>query len=103
VETHLVLLRETAAEERIHVMTQILGYDEKRIHAFHWLHRSADGALLATAEQVYVHVDTVGGRASAASDAVLARVARIAEAHAALPRPERAGQAIQLSRGAPRA
>jgi carnitine 3-dehydrogenase len=103
VETHLVLLRETAAEERVHVMTQILGYDEKRIHAFHWLHRSADGALLATAEQVYVHVDTVGGRASAASDAVLERVARIAEAHAALPRPERAGQAIRMSRGAPRA
>ncbi len=99
VETHLSLLRETVAEERIHVLTQVLGFDDKRLHAFHWLHRSADDALLATAEQMYLHVDTAAGRANAASDVVLARVARIAGAHAGLPRPEGAGRSIGV-RGA---
>ena len=61
---------------------------------FHALHRTADGALLATAEQMLLHVDAASGRAAPAAPAVLERVARIAAAHAALPRPERAGRAI---------
>lgn len=95
VETHLTLLRQVLAEERLHVTTQLLGHDSKRLHAFHSLYRSTDGVLLATAEQMYLHVDTTAGRAGAAADAVLARVARIAEAHAGLPPPERAGRRIE--------
>ena len=38
------------------------------------------------------------GRAAPAAPAVLARVERIAAAHAALPRPERAGRAIGIAR-----
>jgi carnitine 3-dehydrogenase len=94
VETHLSLLRETVAGERLHVTTQLLGFDEKRLHAFHWLYRTADEALLATAEQMYVHVDTAAGRASPAGAAILERIGRIARAHADLPRPERAGRRI---------
>jgi carnitine 3-dehydrogenase len=95
VETHLSLLRQVLAEERLHVTTQVLGYDSKRLHAFHSLYRSADGVLLATAEQMYLHVDTTAGRAGAAADVVLARISRIAEAHAGLPRPDRAGRRIE--------
>lgn len=95
VETHLTLLRQVLAEERLHVTTQLLGHDSRRLHAFHSLYRSTDGVLLATAEQMYLHVDTTAGRAAAAADAVLARVARIAEAHAGLPPPERAGRRIE--------
>jgi carnitine 3-dehydrogenase len=96
VETHLSLLRQVLAEERLHVTTQVLGYDPKRLHAFHALHRSADDVLLATAEQMYLHVDTIAGRAGAAADVVLAQISRLAEAHAGLPRPERAGRRIEL-------
>ena len=53
--------------------------------------------LLATAEQMLLHVDAATGRAAPAAPAVLERVAAIAAAHAALPRPERAGRAIGLS------
>jgi carnitine 3-dehydrogenase len=96
VETHLSLLRQILAEERLHVTTQVLGYDSKRLHAFHSLYRSTDGVLVATAEQMYLHVDTSAGRASAAGEEVLARLARVADAHARLPRPERAGRRIEL-------
>jgi carnitine 3-dehydrogenase len=94
VETHLCHLGQARAEERLHVTTQLLGHDEKRLHVFHALHRSADDALLATAEQLLLHVDTEAGRARPAAPALLDRIARIAEAHAALPRPERAGRAV---------
>src|SRR5215208_5106823 len=58
VETHLSHLGQARAEERLHVTTQLLGHDEKRLHVFHALHRTGDGALLATAEQMLLHVDT---------------------------------------------
>ncbi|HTE59153.1 MAG TPA: carnitine 3-dehydrogenase, partial [Solirubrobacteraceae bacterium] len=57
VETHLSHLGQARAEERLHTTTQILGHDEKRLHVFHALYRTADDALLATAEQMLLHVD----------------------------------------------
>ena len=97
VETHLSHLREARAGERLHVTTQLLGHDPKRLHIFHWLRRTDDGEVLATAEQMLLHVDTVERRASPAPDAVIARVAAIAAAHEQLPPPERAGRQIGLS------
>jgi carnitine 3-dehydrogenase len=78
------------------VTTQVLGYDDKRLHIFHELHRSGEDAPLATAEQMLLHVDTTEGRASPAAPEILGRIARIATAHAALARPERAGRAIRM-------
>jgi carnitine 3-dehydrogenase len=94
VETHLSHLGQARAEERLHTTTQILGHDEKRLHLFHSLHRTDDGELLATAEQMLLHVDTRSDRVAPAAPELLARIARIAQAHAELPRPERAGRAI---------
>ena len=42
---------------------------------------------MASAEHMYLHVDALSGRAGPASDAVLARVERIAAAQSALPQP----------------
>jgi carnitine 3-dehydrogenase len=98
VETHLSHLREASAGESLAVATQVLGFDEKRLHVFHSLERTTDETLLATAEQLFVHVDTRAGRAGPAGAEVLERVERIAAAHAALPRPERAGRRIALRR-----
>jgi carnitine 3-dehydrogenase / betainyl-CoA thioesterase len=94
VETHLSLLREASAGEHMQVATQLLDFDDKRLHLFHELWRSGDDVLLATAEQMFVHVDTDEGRAHPARPEILARIARLAAAHAALPAPERAGRAI---------
>jgi carnitine 3-dehydrogenase len=99
VETHLSHLGQARAEERLHTTTQILGHDEKRLHVFHALYRTADDALLATAEQMLLHVDTQTDRVRPAAPELLARIARIAGAHAALPRPERAGRAVGMPRG----
>ena len=60
-----------------------------------------DGVLLATTEQMLLHVDTKAGRAAPAPPEILARVQRFVDASAALPRPERAGRKIGLPAGAP--
>jgi carnitine 3-dehydrogenase len=98
VETHLSLLREASAGEQLHVTTQVLGFDDKRVHLFHELYRSGDDVLLAAAEQMFLHVDTTEGRARPAPPEILDRIAKLAAAHMALPTPERAGRAIGVPR-----
>jgi carnitine 3-dehydrogenase len=98
VETHLSHLGQARADERLHTTTQLLGHDSKRLHVFHSLYRTDDEALLATAEQMLLHVDTRAERASPADPALLERIERIARAHADLPRPDRAGRAIGMPR-----
>jgi carnitine 3-dehydrogenase len=101
VETHLSFVREASAGEHLQVATQVLGFDDKRLHVFHELYRSADDDLLATAEQMLLHVDTTEGRARPARPEILAGIAKLAAAHAALPSPDRAGRAVR-SPSAPR-
>jgi carnitine 3-dehydrogenase len=96
VETHLSHLRQLEAGDRVRVDTQVLGWDDKRLHVFHVLRRVGEDEPLATAEQMFLHVDTEVGRAAPVREPVRARVAALAQAHAALPRPERAGRRIGL-------
>jgi carnitine 3-dehydrogenase len=92
VETHLSHLGQAHAGDELRTTTQVLAHDAKRLHVFHALYRDED--LVATAEQMLLHVDAQTGRAGPAAEDVLARVAAIAEGHAGLPSPERAGRAI---------
>ncbi len=96
VESHLSHLGQARADERLHTTTQVLACDPKRLHVFHALYRTDDDALIATAEQMLLHVDTRTERASAADPALLGRIEALAAAHAALPRPERAGRSIGI-------
>jgi carnitine 3-dehydrogenase / betainyl-CoA thioesterase len=98
VETHLRHLREVEGGAPLHVTTQVIGADDKRIHFFHSLYRSDDGTLLATAEQMQLHVDTRVSRAAPAAAQVLARVQRIAAGHRSLERPVGSGRAISLAK-----
>ena len=94
VETHLSHLREASAGEPLHVTTQLLGHDGKRVHVFHSLYRTTDGELLATAEQMLLHVGAAEGKTVPAEPEIRARLDRIAAAHAALERPARAGRRV---------
>jgi carnitine 3-dehydrogenase len=98
VESHISHLREASAGDRLAVATQILDLDPRRLHLFHTLRREDDDEVLATAEQMFVHVGAAEGRAAPARADVLGRLERIAGAHASLPRPERAGRSIGITR-----
>ena len=96
VETHIRHLDEAHQGEILEVETQILGADDKRIHLFHSLHRHRDRVVVATGEQMLLHVDSRAGRACAALDPVLANIRRLAAGHAAMAPPEAAGRRIAM-------
>jgi carnitine 3-dehydrogenase len=93
-ETHIRHLNESRAGDKITVATQLIGADEKRLHLFHRITR--DGDVLATAEQMLLHVDTTQGRVSPARPDVLARLRAMAAEHSSLPAPDGLGRRIQL-------
>jgi carnitine 3-dehydrogenase len=98
VETHIRNLAEAAIDAPLHVTTQVIALDPKRLHVFHSLYRSADEALLATAEQLFLHVDTKAGHAVPADPAILDRLQSILSAQSPLPAPPGLGRFV----GAPR-
>ena len=96
VETHLMHRGEAHEGQQIAVDTQVLGADGKRLHVFHRLRRPADGAVLASAEQMLLHVDTAAGRSVASEGAVRRAVEDLARAHAGLERPATAGRRVGM-------
>ena len=96
VETHISHLGQLYAGDRVQASTQVLGWDEKRLHLFHTLGRVGEEGPVATGEHMLVHVDANAGRASPVRDGVRERIAALADAHAELPRPMRAGRRIGL-------
>jgi len=103
VESHTSHLAQTRAGEAFYATTQVLGVDAKRLHVFHQLHRRGDEQVLATCEQVHVHVNAALGKASAMGESVRSRLESLRQQHARLPRPARAGRRIGLSGNAPAA
>ena len=96
VETHICHLRQLFAGDRVEAITQVLGWDDRRLHLFHSIVRRGEDQPVATGEHMLLHVDAGAGRASPVRDGVRDRLARVAEAHAALPPPPRTGRRISL-------
>ncbi|RYH01932.1 carnitine 3-dehydrogenase [Salipiger sp. IMCC34102] len=91
-ETHIRHLGEVRAGEGIRVDSQVLEGAGRKMHLFHRLW--GDDRLLATGEHMLIHVDLATRRACAPLEAVAGSLAKLAQAHATLPRPEGAGRAV---------
>jgi carnitine 3-dehydrogenase len=104
VESHVRHLGEAREGETLYVTTQLLDLDEKRLHVLHRLHRGRDDALIATGEQMHLHVHTgavhtgavhTGAAKACPVDAVVGkRLEAIMRDQARLPRPPEAGRSI---------
>ena len=97
VETHVTHRAEAVALEPLYVTTQILGLDDKRVHLFHSLYRRRDERLVATGEQLYLHVNRAAGKAAPMDAAVRARLDTIRAAHAGIDVPARSARHLSLS------
>jgi carnitine 3-dehydrogenase len=95
VESHLRHLGQARLGEALAVATHVLGADTKRLHVFHTM-TGGDGAVIATAEHMLVHVDAAAGRSAPMRPGVADAVAALAAAHAGLARPDSAGRRIAL-------
>jgi carnitine 3-dehydrogenase len=94
VENHVKHLGEAKAGEPLYVTTQILAVDEKRLHVFHSMHRGRDDKQIATAEQMYLHVDTAAAKAAPADGAIRSRLEAILRDHGGLTAPAQVGRAV---------
>jgi carnitine 3-dehydrogenase len=94
VESHVRHIGQAREGESLYVTVQLLKVDEKRLHVFHRLHRGRDDALIATGEQMHLHVDTAAEKSSAVDPDIRARLESILQSQAALPRPAEAGRSI---------
>lgn len=94
VESHIGYLQQTRAGDSLYVTAQLLAHDDKRLRLFTTIHRESDDVAVATAEHMFLHVDTTIDRACPASPEILAVLDDIAARHAILPQPVGAGRGI---------
>jgi len=93
-ESHLSFVREVGQGDPLRFEARLLDFDHKRLHYYQEMFHATGGWLAATHESVSAYVD-IGERRTAPMPAELtARLARIRDAHAVLPRPWQIGHAI---------
>jgi carnitine 3-dehydrogenase len=80
VETHVRHQAQAHSQEPLYVSTRVLEVDDKRVRLRHELHRQRGDELIATAEQLYLHVDAAAGKAAPFDPALRARLSALAAA-----------------------
>ena len=96
VQTQIHNLKEAAVGAPLRLTLQVLDVDDKRVHIFHSMFHGETGDLLATGEQMLVHVSMIEGRSAPMPAWLLARVRAIHAVHSALPKPPQAGTSIGI-------
>jgi acyl-CoA thioester hydrolase len=98
VETHIRNRREVALGEPLRLTLRLLDFDHKRLHIFHEMFHGDSGALLASAEQMLMHVDMQASRSAPFPVEIQQRLAAIHAAHSRAARPADAGRVIAIPR-----
>jgi len=96
-ETHICHLNEVKAGEIFILETICLSAVGKKLHLINVM-KGADGRVLATGEQMLIHVSLETRRACPPATEIAEKLAKIARLHELLPRPEGVGRAIGQAR-----
>jgi acyl-CoA thioester hydrolase len=96
VETHLHYRSEAIEGEPLRLTLQLIDLDPKRLHLFHVMLHGETGTLLATAEQLLVHVDVGREQVAPLPTHLYQRLQTIHAAHAALPMPDAVGHIMGI-------
>jgi carnitine 3-dehydrogenase len=97
VESHINYYQEVGSGEPLRFTTQIIGLDEKRLHIFHSMIHANTGVLLATTEQMLLHVDMRKSKAAPILPSVYEALEAIYKAHKTLQMPEQVGRQMKLA------
>lgn len=95
-EAHINYLHEVKLGTEVWVQTQIIGFDRKRLHLYHSLHRAGFDEALAASEQMLLHVDLAGPKSAPFGERSVALLNDWAENQRDLSAPEFAGRVIGL-------
>ncbi|MCY4275718.1 MAG: thioesterase family protein, partial [Gammaproteobacteria bacterium] len=96
VETHLTHQGEIRAGEAFYFHTQILNMDAKRLHIYHSMYATKDHRILATGEQMLLHVNTHESRTCSAEPVIMERLQTIYEGQRNLKLPVNCGRSIRM-------
>lgn len=96
VESHITYGREASEGDVVKVTTQLLGYDEKRLHYFHIMSHAEKGYEMATLEQLALHADLTKRKVVPMPDECQALLSQMQEAHSVLPIPPQVGSVITM-------
>ncbi len=96
VDCHVTYQAELKEAEPFVVTSQILAYDEKRIHQFQRMYHAEKEYLAATAEWMNLHVDLSSRRVKPFPESILAALQAYTARQGVLPRPEEAGKQMKI-------
>jgi acyl-CoA thioester hydrolase len=96
VECHVTYQREVNERDPYRVTSQVLAYDEKRIHQFQRLYHRDEGYLAATAEWMNLHVNLNSRRVSPWPEAILRSIGEFTAGQLSLPLPSEAGKRMHI-------
>ena len=96
VESHVTWQREIVEGDPYVITTQVLAFDEKRIHQFQRMYHAKDGFLSATCEWMNLHFDRSSRRVAPWPEKIRARISEFADNQGQHPWPEEAGRRMQV-------
>lgn len=95
-ECHITYDREIHLDDRFVITSQLLAFDEKRIHTYLRLYNADKGYLSATSEWMSLHVDLTRRKVAPWPDKILKGIQRYAERQGGLPWPRRSCEHIRV-------
>ncbi|WP_176516193.1 MULTISPECIES: thioesterase family protein [Pseudomonas] len=95
-EAHINYLHEVKLGTEVWVQTQIVGFDRKRLHVYHSLHRAGFDEALAASEQMLLHVDLAGPKSSPFAERSVELLQGLLAEQQDLPAPAFTGRVIGL-------
>ena len=95
-ECHVTYQSELKEAEPFIITSQILAYDEKRIHQFQRMYHAEENYLAATAEWMNLHVDLSNRRVRPWPDSVLTALQEFTDDQGVLPMPDEAGKKMKV-------
>jgi acyl-CoA thioester hydrolase len=97
VESHVLYRRELQLDDAYIITSQILAFDEKRIHQFQRMYHANDGYLAASVEWMHLHVNLVTRRVAPWPARILDGIRGVAEAQGNWPYPDDVGRTMKIS------
>ncbi|HEY8333831.1 MAG TPA: thioesterase family protein [Tardiphaga sp.] len=95
-ECHVRYLREIHLGDPVQVSILLVAADDKRLHTFKELRHATEGWISATSENMTIHMDMNARKVAPFPPDIRARIAVLANAHQAVPRPEGLGRSIGM-------
>ncbi|MDP6172977.1 MAG: thioesterase family protein [Rhodospirillales bacterium] len=96
VESHITYGREVNEGDEVIVTTQLIGFDDKRMHYFHVMRHAQEDYQIATLEQLALHVDLTKRKVEPMPDESYKLLGEVQAAHAGLELPPELGSVMGI-------